>query len=102
MRQRPLNSMNFNEAMRSIVEEKKLTREKSLAKEVVNEYTLLADKMRKNGEAKNVSFLQKEISDKENQIEKLHDARQAFKRNRSGSNTINQDIESCKSDLRNL
>jgi predicted nuclease with TOPRIM domain len=30
---------------------------------------------------------------------KLHDARQAFKRNRSRSNTINQDIESCKSKL---
>ena len=83
----------------SIVEEKKLSREKSLAKEVVNEYTLLADKMRKNGEAKNVSFLQKEISDKEQQVDKLHEARQAFKRNRSGSNTINQDIESCKSEL---
>lgn len=83
----------------SIVEEKKLSREKSLAKAVVNEYTLLADKMRKNGEAKNVSFLQKDISDKEQQIDKLHDARHAFKRNRSGSNSINQDIESCKSEL---
>ena len=89
----------FSDYYDSIVEEKKLTREKSLAKEVVNEYTLLADKMRKNGEAKNVSFLQKEILDKEHQIDKLHDARQAFKRNRSGSNTINQDIESCKSEL---
>ena len=89
----------YSEYYDSIVEEKKLSREKSLAKEVVNEYTLLADKMRKNGEAKNVSFLQKEISDKEQQIDKLHDARQAFKRNRSGSNTINQDIESCKSEL---
>ncbi|MFT0212845.1 hypothetical protein VQ643_09540 [Pseudomonas sp. F1_0610] len=83
----------------SIVEEKKLTRDKNLAREVVSEYTLLADKMRKNGEDKNVSFLQKEISDKEQQIDKLHDARQAFKRNRSGSNTINQDIDSCKSEL---
>lgn len=83
----------------SIVEEKTLSREKSLAKEVVSEYTLLADKMRKNGEAKNVSFLQKEISEKEKQIDKLYDARRAFKRNRSGSNTVNQDIESCKSEL---
>ena len=83
----------------AIVEEKKLSRKKSLAKEVVNEYTLLADKMRKHGEAKNVSFLQKEISEKERQVDKLHDARQAFKRNRSGSNTVNQDIESCKSEL---
>ncbi len=89
----------YSEYYDSIVEEKKLTREKSLAKEVVNEYTLLADKMRNNGEAKNVSFLQKDISDKEKQIDKLHDARQAFKRNRSGSNSINQDIESCKSEL---
>jgi hypothetical protein len=83
----------------SIVEEKKLSKEKILAKEVVNEYTLLADKMRNNGEAKNVNFLQKEITDKEEQIDKLHDARLVFKRNRSGSNTVNQDIESCKSEL---
>lgn len=83
----------------SIVEEKKLSRERALAKAVVREYSMLADKMRKNGEAKNVSFLQKEISDNEKQIEKLHEARLAFKRNRSGSNAVNQDIESCKSDL---
>ncbi|MBA2780663.1 AAA family ATPase [Billgrantia kenyensis] len=89
----------YSEYYDSIVEEKKLTREKGLAKEVVNEYTRLADKMRENGEAKNVSFLQKDISDKEQQIDKLHEARQAFKRNRLGTNTINQDIESCKSEL---
>lgn len=89
----------YSEYYDSIVDEKKLTREKSLAKALVNEYTLLADKMRYNCEAKNVSFLQKDISDKEQQIDKLHDARQAFKRNRSGSNSINRDIESCKSAL---
>lgn len=83
----------------SIVEEKKLSKEKSLAKSVVSEYKLLADKMRKNGEAKNVSFLQKEILENEKQIDKLHDARLVFKRNRSSSNTVNQDIDSCKSEL---
>lgn len=91
----------YSEYYDSIVVEKKLLREKSLAKELVKEYTLLADKMRKNGEAKNVSFLQKEILDKEEQIEKLHSARLAFKRNRSGSPTINQDIDSCKTELIN-
>lgn len=91
----------YSEYYDSIVDEKKLTREKSLAKEVVNEYTLLADKMRNSGEAKNVSFLQKDISDKEQRIDKLHDARRAFKRNRYGANSINQDIESCKSELIN-
>jgi DNA repair exonuclease SbcCD ATPase subunit len=90
---------SYSDYYDSIVEEKKLSREKSLAKEVVNEYTLLADKMRRNSEAKNASFLQKEILDKELQIDKLHDARQAFKRNRSGSKTINQDIQSFKSGL---
>ncbi len=89
----------YSEYYESIVEEKKLTRERGLAREVVNEYKILADKIRKDGETKNVSFLQKEILDKENQIEKLHNARSAFKRNRKGSNTINQDIESCKTDL---
>ena len=90
---------SYSDYYDSIVEEKKLSREKYLAKEVVNQYTLLADKIRKNGEAKNASFLQKDILDKENQIEKLHNARMAFKRNRSGSNTVNQDIESCKTAL---
>lgn len=90
---------SYSEYYDSIVEEKKLSREKSLSKEVVNEYTLLADKMRKGSDAKNSSFLQKDISDKEAQIEKLHDARRAFKRNRSNSSSINQDIESCKSKL---
>ncbi len=83
----------------SIVKEKKLAREKVLAKEVVKEYTLLADKMRTNGEAKNVSFLSKEILDKEAQIEKLHNARLAFKRNRLSPNTITQDIDVCKYQL---
>lgn len=85
----------------SIVEEKKLSRNKIRAKEVVDEYKLLADKIRKNNEVRNASFLQKEISDKEKQIDKLHYARLAFKRNRSGSNSFNQDIESCKSELIN-
>lgn len=89
----------YSEYYNSIVDEKKLLREKSLSKEVVNEYTSLANKMRKNGETKNVSFLQKEIQDNEKQIEKLHDARLTFKRNRSSSNSINQDIDSYKSEL---
>ncbi|MCY4495474.1 MAG: hypothetical protein OXB92_16645 [Acidimicrobiaceae bacterium] len=83
----------------SIVEEKRLLREKSLSKEVVNQYMLLADKMRINGEAKNVSVLQKEISEKQQQVDKLYDARQAFKRNRYGSRGINHGIEACKSEL---
>lgn len=90
---------SYSDYYDSIVEERKLSREKNLAKEVVKEYTLLADQMRESGETKNVSFLQKEILDKEQQIDKLHDARQAFKRNRTGSSTISQDIESRKSEL---
>ncbi|GBC63427.1 hypothetical protein DENIS_4421 [Desulfonema ishimotonii] len=89
----------YSEYYDSIVEEKKLAKDKNLAKEVVKEYTSLADNIRKDGEAKNASFLQKDILDKEAQIEKLHSARLAFKRNRTNSNTINQDIESCKSEL---
>ncbi|MGE6462072.1 hypothetical protein ACQKC7_09855 [Pseudoalteromonas tetraodonis] len=83
----------------SIVEEKTLSRKKGLAKAVVTEYKQLADKMRPDGEIKNSSFLNKEITEKEEQIDKLHNAREAFKRNRSGSNSINQNIEFCKSEL---
>ncbi|MFT4734111.1 MAG: DNA repair exonuclease SbcCD ATPase subunit [Arcticibacterium sp.] len=90
---------SYSEYYDSIVDEKKLSKEKSLAKSLVNEYMLLADKMRKDNETKNVSFLQKDISDKEDQIEKLHYARLAFKRNRSEGNSANQDIDTCKSHL---
>ncbi|ELR6564817.1 hypothetical protein QRU50_002495 [Vibrio cholerae] len=90
---------SYSEYYDAIVEEKQLAKEKVLAKSLVDEYTLLADKMRKGGEVRNVSFLQKEIQDKEQRIEQLHNARQAFKKNRQGFDSVNQDIESLKANI---
>lgn len=90
---------SYSEYYDAIVEEKKLAKEKVVAKSLVDEYSLLADKMRKDGEVRNVSFLQKEIQDKEQRIEQLHNARKAFKTNRQGSDSVNQDIELLKASI---
>lgn len=90
---------SYSEYYDAIVEEKQLAKEKVLAKSLVDEYTLLADKMRKDGEVRNISFLQKEIQDKEQRIEQLHNARLAFKKNRQGSDSVNHDIESLKANI---
>jgi DNA repair exonuclease SbcCD ATPase subunit len=90
---------SYSDYYDAIVEEKQLAKERVLAKSLVDEYTLLADKMRKDGEVRNVSFLQKEILDKELRIEQLHNARQAFKMNRHSFDSVNQDIESLKANI---
>lgn len=90
---------SYSDYYDAIVEEKKLNKEKNLAKSLVNEYTLLADKMRKNGDLKNVSFLQTEIQNKEGQLDKLHSSRIAFKNNRSNRSTIGPDIDNFKNEI---
>lgn len=75
----------FSEFYEAIIESKKAEKDKLLAKSLVDEYTTLADKIRGREELKNKSFLQEEIRVSEGQLEKLHAARKAFKRNRDTS-----------------
>ena len=90
---------SYSDYYDAIVEEKKLNKEKALAKSLVDEYTLLADKMRKNEDLKNVSFLQTAIQNKEGQLEKLHTSRTAFKNNRSNRGTIGPEIDDFKNEI---
>jgi len=89
----------FSDYYDAIVEVKKAERDKSLAKSLVDEYTTLADKLRGHEEFKNKSFLQDELIDNEAQLDRLHAARAAFKRNRSTSITLDPEIDSLKNKI---
>lgn len=80
----------------SIVEEKKLAKERELAKNLVNEYKTLIDNLRNGLEPVNITFLQTAIQQREEQLEKLHNTRSLFKANRSTSETINSNITNYK------
>jgi len=87
----------FSEFYEAIVEVKKAEKDKALAKSLVDEYTSLADKLRGHDELKNKNFLQEELRDNEAQLDKLHAARAAFKKNRYTSYTLDPEIDSLKS-----
>lgn len=90
---------SYSEFYDAIVDEKILIKEKALAKSLVNEYTSIANKLRQDEELKNMNFLKVEIKNKEEQLEKLHSARKAFKRSRSNKDTISPEIETLKNEL---
>lgn len=91
---------SYSDYYDAIVNEKRLAKEKSIAKSLVDEYSLIADKMRKSDELKkNTSFLNAEIKNQEARLEKLHAARLAFKNNRSKDSTIAPAIEATKSQI---
>lgn len=88
---------SYSDYYDSIVKEKTLLKKKALAKGLVDEYTLLADQMRKDDELKNISFLRAEIQKNEVELDRLHNARLIFKNNRSVSSSVDPDIETYKS-----
>ena len=89
----------YSEYYDSIVKEKKLLQEQRTSKDLVSEYTLLASQMRGDKDKKNSLFLQNEILEKEEQIDKLHDARNSFKVNRPIASLDGQRLEAYKADL---
>ena len=90
---------SFSEFYESIVKAKKAEKDKALAKSLVDEYTALADTIRGREEFINRSFLQEEIRKKEEQLEKLQAARNAFKRNRDTTVTLDPDIDVFKNKI---
>ncbi|MBI1890442.1 MAG: hypothetical protein HYS18_07345 [Burkholderiales bacterium] len=72
----------FSEYYQSIVAAKQAEKEKALAKDLLEEYKVLADQLRGSGGVKNKGFLEAELKQKQEQLEKLHHARNAFKKNR--------------------
>lgn len=83
----------------AISDEKRLQKDKDLAKSLVDEYKSIVDKLRPNGEFRNISFLQADVKKKENDIDKLQEARNSFKSNRKFSNQSLPESENIKSSL---
>lgn len=79
---------SYSDYYNAIVEEKRMLREKALAKGLVDEYASIADKMRKGEDLRNIGFLQKAIQDYEQQLEKLHAQRATFKESRTVKNLV--------------
>jgi DNA repair exonuclease SbcCD ATPase subunit len=90
---------SFSDFYDAIVKVKRAEKDKSLAKNLVDEYTTLADKIRGKKEIRNKNYLQEEIENKDEQLEKLQDARNAFKRNRNSTVTIDSDIDALRSEI---
>lgn len=93
---------SFSDFYQSIADSKRAEKDKLLAKSLVEEYTLLADKMRGRSEFRNISFLQEELRITEGQLEKLQEARTAFKRSRDTSVTLDPEIEAVKNRIREI
>jgi hypothetical protein len=90
---------SFSDFYDSIAEAKDAEKSKLLARSLLNEYTLLADQLRGKGEVKNRSFLAAEIESHERQLEFLHNARNAFKRNRTNDASVETAISTVKNSL---
>ncbi len=90
---------SFSEFYDATVKAKSTEREKNVAKGLVDEYSSLADKIRGSGELKNINFLKEDLKKKEEQLEKLHTSREAFKNNRSSKATVEPNIEAIKSNI---
>lgn len=90
---------SFSDLYQAIVEEKRADREKLLAKTLVDEYASLAEKLRGREDLKNKSFLQSEIQKIEEQLEKLQAAREAFKKNRSSTSSVDPQLGDLKNSI---
>ena len=93
---------SYSDYYDAISSEKKAEKEKVIAKSLLDEYESLASKMRGDSELKNKSFLQTELQQKEVQLEKLHEGRNSFKRNRGDSSQSSSEIDSTKSRIMDL
>ncbi|MBI3729324.1 MAG: hypothetical protein HY254_13440 [Burkholderiales bacterium] len=87
---------SFSDYYESISVAKNAEKEKVIAKSIFTEYQTIVDQVRGNDEIKNKIFLDAEIKQYEQQLEMLHAARNAFKRNRSSDTSIEAAIKDIK------
>ncbi|MBP1317121.1 AAA family ATPase [Herbaspirillum sp. 1130] len=90
---------SFSDLYDAIVEYKKAEKEQALAKDLLDEYLLLANKIKGNAEIVNRTFLEKDLREAEDSINRLQHAREAFKRNRSTEGNVEPAIAQLKNQL---
>lgn len=90
---------SFSDYYDAIIHAKSLEKQKNVAGSLLQEYKRLASELSDSDTPKNKSFLVTELAQKEAQLDKLHEARSRFKRNRSTDSTIEATITSTKAEL---
>lgn len=93
---------SYSSFYEAISKEKQAEKESLIAKSFVDEYKLIANKMRGNTEFKNKKFLEEELAKKDNQLERLNMSREAFKRNRENTDGLDDDIDRLKNSIVSL
>ena len=93
---------SFSLYYESIAQEKIAEREKLLAKSLLDEFRRIADVMRGKEELRNKVFLQTSLIQKQDQIDKLHNSRNAFKRNRNSDFSVESAIDDIKAEMMSL
>lgn len=72
----------FSEYYDSIAKTKSLEKDKNIAKGLLQEYSRIIEELSESKDPSNIIFLQNELQEKEQQLEKLHESRIKFKINR--------------------
>ena len=82
----------------SLSKSKALEKEKIIAAGLLKEYSRIIEELSGSSEPQNITFLQKSLQEKENQLEKLHDSRNLFK---SSRDTKKSTVDFALIDLKN-
>jgi len=90
---------SFSEYYDAIINTKLLEKQKNVANGLLQEYKRLASELSGSDAPRNITFLASELTEKEQQLEKLHGARLQFKRNRSVDSALESTIASTKETL---
>lgn len=78
----------FSEYYESLSKSKALEKDKNIAAGLLKEYSRIIEELSGSSEPLNISFLQTSLQEKENQLERLHNARNKFKSNREVRGTV--------------
>lgn len=89
----------FSEYYDSLSKTKNLEKEKNIAAGLLKEYSRIVEELSGSSEPLNISFLQASLQEKENQLERLHKARNEFKKNREPKGSS---IDYALIDIKNL
>ncbi|QZX80843.1 AAA family ATPase [Metapseudomonas otitidis] len=88
----------FSEYYDSLSKSKALEKEKNIAAGLLKEYSRIIEELSGSSEPLNISFLQTSLQEKENQLERLHNARNNFKNNR---HTKGAEVDQTLIDIKN-
>lgn len=88
----------FSEYYESLSRSKALEKDKNIAAGLLKEYSRIIEELSGSSEPVNIYSLQASLQEKENQLERLHSARNKFKRNREAKGGV---VDCALTDIKN-